>query len=540
MSPLRSLYAALLLAFALPACAGEDFQALPDHGNHFTYVNYGARWPTGLIRWQYNPSGQPANLSSAQILASIQAAMSNWNLGCGVRFEYLGTTSAGVVNKDGKSVIGWGDAKGFSGYTNFWWDGNQQISEGDIVLNAASLTDGSSLQAIVTHELGHLLGLTHSDQPRSIMFANPYHTGAYQTLPKGDDYAACALLYGSAGVASYSDLGSLPTVASTGSVSFAITTSAPTASRPASSLSDLPSSLGGKVYFTAYFNNLPVGDTLTLRLVTPDGYPYYEYALTNKYSGSAYLYTVTDFSGEPAMRRLPGDWQVQLLDQNQLLGRQSFSVAGNYPAPAVPSLALLATSNADGSTNLTAQTLSAGESPGQISWLLDQRVLGNGSALTTSPGAGVHSLWLLANSGNSRYSGGSSGSSAQDNGPDNGLFLATLSGSPPASASFGAVASGTRAAFSLDGQVQIAASGSQQIFVATVLAGTVYFKVANGWSATPQALLSADGPGWVAVNLFKRDDIRPFPSGLPIYLGYGSNLADLLAKQTVAQVYTLP
>lgn len=540
MPTLRTLSAALLLAFSLPALAGEDFQAAPGDGNHFSYVNYGARWPSGLIRWQYNPSGQPATLSSAQVLSSIQAAMANWNLGCGVRFEYQGTTSASVVSKDGSTVIGWGDAKGFSGYTNFWWDGNQQISEGDIVLNAASLTDSSSLHAIVTHELGHLLGLTHSDQPRSIMFANPYHTAAYQTLPKGDDYAACALLYGSAGVASYSDLGSLPTVASTGSVSFAITTSAPTASRPTSSLSNLPASFAGKVYFTAYFNNLPVGDSLTLRLVTPDGYAYYEYALTNKYSGAAYFYVTWDFASDPNMQRLPGTWQVQLLDQGKLLGRQSIAVESSYPTPTVPSLALLATSNSDGSTNLSAQTLPAGQNLSQISWLLDQRTLGNGNSLTTAPGSGAHSLWLLANSGNSRYTGSSSGGSSQDDGPDNGLFLTALSSSAPDSAGFSAVASGTKAAFSLDGQIQIAASGQQEIYVAAVVGNQLYFKVADGWTASPQPLLSTTGPGWLAFNLFKRDDIRQFPPGLPIYAAYASSLAELTGSGKVGLLYTLP
>lgn len=408
------------------------------------------------------------------------------------------------------------------------------------MLNAATLTSSSDAQAIVTHELGHLLGLTHSDQPRSIMFSNPYHSTAYQTLPKGDDYAACALLYGSTGLASYSDLTTQSVQANpTYTVATFVSSTQPSTTRPSSSLSVLPASYSGKVYFSAYYSNIPTGRSLSLRLVTPDGYPYSEYAMTNQYGGSAYVYLYWDFSTNFGMQRLPGDWQLQLLDQGQLISRQSFTVQSSYAAPSVPALALVATAQG-GSTALSAQTLPSGQALSSVAWLLDQGVPGAGNSISIQPGSGVHSLWLLANSGNSRYTGTVSGGSSQDDGPDNGLFLDRLSSAAPTAAWFGAITSGTRAAFSLDAQLQIAASGSQQVYVAVLVGGSVFFKVPGGWSASAQPLLTASGPGWVAVNLFKRDDIRQFPSGLPIYVGYGSSLADLAAKQTLAQVYSLP
>lgn len=154
MSLFRPLLTALFLVLALPVQAAGDFQGRPENGNQFSYINYGARWPDGVIRWWYNPSGQPSSLTTAQVLATLQAAIDNWRLGCGLRFEYQGITSATVINKDGITAIGWGDAKGYSGYTNFWWDGSKRITEGDIVLNAVSLADTSNLQAIATHELG--------------------------------------------------------------------------------------------------------------------------------------------------------------------------------------------------------------------------------------------------------------------------------------------------------------------------------------------------------------------------------------------------
>ncbi len=540
MQSLPLLFATAWLAAALPALAGDDFHIDAEPGNHFTAIDYGARWPDGIVRWKYNPSGQPAGISTEQALATLQAAIANWQSGCALRFEYQGTTSAPVINQDGITAIGWGNANGYSGYTNIWWDGNKRITEADIVFNAATLTDTASLQAIASHELGHLMGFTHSDQPRSIMFSNPYHPLGYQTLPKGDDYAGCALLYGSAGVVGYSDLTTTAVQPGSGSVALFVSTSQPTGSRPSSSLSSLPGDFSGTAYFTAYFNGLPVGDTLKLRLVTPDGYAFYEYALTNKYAGSAYVYVTWDYASNLAMQRLPGGWQMQLLDQDRLIGKQTFTVASNYSVPSVPLLALLAGVNGDGSTSLSAQTLPAGQNESSYNWLLDQSSLGSGGGISARPGSGSHALWLLANSGNSRYTGSISGSSSQADGPDNGLFLDRLSDSAPTSARFSAVASGTKAAFSLDGQLQIAASGPQLIYVATVVGSTVYFKGPNGWTANPEPLLSASGPGWVAVNLFKRDDIRAFPSGLPIYAAYSSSFAELTKSGQIGVLYTLP
>jgi len=52
------------------------------------------------------------------------------------------------------------------------------------------------LQAVLTHELGHVLGLAHSDDPNALMFSRGGTAGI--RTPKADDRAGIALIYGTA------------------------------------------------------------------------------------------------------------------------------------------------------------------------------------------------------------------------------------------------------------------------------------------------------------------------------------------------------
>jgi predicted Zn-dependent protease len=223
----RRLVILIAAALQLATQAARADNAVADYSGHlwsdgqFQYLlDPGkALWPNATVNWYYNPSGQPADLSTAQIVEQIQNAARKWENVCNVRFNYLGTTvarpnlDATFSTVDKIPVIGWGpltgSRAGFRAYTSFWYSTSSrgaQMIDVDMVINTASsppFTASSlgDLGALLTHETGHMLGIDHSDKQTSVMYANPYNSFAFQRTLRGDDVAACAALYGYAGQA---------------------------------------------------------------------------------------------------------------------------------------------------------------------------------------------------------------------------------------------------------------------------------------------------------------------------------------------------
>jgi len=91
---------------------------------------------------------------------------------------------------------------------------------GGLVEIAADLTPynlaSDRLLYILVHEIGHLLNLAHSDEPYSVMYANPYVAIQSATEPYkayADDLSTCANLYGAKGIQPSHDYGADPFVA---------------------------------------------------------------------------------------------------------------------------------------------------------------------------------------------------------------------------------------------------------------------------------------------------------------------------------------
>jgi hypothetical protein len=153
---------------------------------------------------------------------ALGKAFLHWEEVAGVRFDLAWTDDTDVSvsgpQGDGVSLITIADTPDnivfFDGQadtaakTRIFYTGKGQITEGDIVLNPFQLfsDDGTAatfdLESVLTHEIGHLLGLGHSDITGSTMHGHHAQNGIY-SLPvtafrslAEDDITGVRALYG--------------------------------------------------------------------------------------------------------------------------------------------------------------------------------------------------------------------------------------------------------------------------------------------------------------------------------------------------------
>lgn len=148
-------------------------------------------------------------------VGAIYAAFTTWEdvESASVSFNYQGTTTDEhtPVDPDDENVIGWNaDAYGYEYYTYafgvafiMWYDTETfQIDESDIILNIYwqwTTTGGTNkydIQGIMTHEIGHLLGLDHTDWEveyglmDAVDFTQTYPERAAATMISGPTFYA--------------------------------------------------------------------------------------------------------------------------------------------------------------------------------------------------------------------------------------------------------------------------------------------------------------------------------------------------------------
>lgn len=166
------------------------------------------RWNT-QVRLVYDPDGAPQRFADdSVVVAALESAIAQWTLVSGVDMVLLEVDRSAPddwllsdAQQDGLVRVGWeslGGSAGQAGPSFAEFDpalGYYPYYDGSVALNDdASVWNGDDeLEPVLVHELGHLLGLGHSDDPASVMFANPYN---HLNHPRADDIRAMQTLYG--------------------------------------------------------------------------------------------------------------------------------------------------------------------------------------------------------------------------------------------------------------------------------------------------------------------------------------------------------
>ncbi|MDQ6618973.1 MAG: matrixin family metalloprotease [Pseudomonadota bacterium] len=181
---------AVLLVVAGHARAAEDV-------NHkYRSLAPGLHWSGNTMSWYYAPAGEPAWASGTSAVTLIQQAMNVWSSRCGVQFSYLGTTPQQATVQDGASIIGWLPTMSNAGNTS-WYMRAGTMTEADVQLNASANGTAVATYPMILHELGHAIGLDHSEVAQSVMAGPPVSAAySYATTLADDDIAGCQALYG--------------------------------------------------------------------------------------------------------------------------------------------------------------------------------------------------------------------------------------------------------------------------------------------------------------------------------------------------------
>lgn len=210
---------AILLLAALPLRAYENRFADEANKNPL-------RWRTKIINLALSNSlrQNPPNVkSNSDVTGALRRSLATWESAANLKFAVVWTDktniSAAESGGDGTSLITLaatpenfapfqGDGSEMPGRTRIFYNSRGAIAEADVILNPNQQfsTDGSfgtfDLEAALTHEIGHLLGLDHSAVLAATMFTRQGKNGTFSLpgfLPRtlaDDDRAGITALYG--------------------------------------------------------------------------------------------------------------------------------------------------------------------------------------------------------------------------------------------------------------------------------------------------------------------------------------------------------
>ncbi|WP_327675212.1 matrixin family metalloprotease [Kitasatospora sp. NBC_00458] len=160
-----------------------------------TFGSPNGRWPKRVLTVSVDPTG--ANLAPATVVATVTAAFGAWQSALAGFFTFRPVSTGGDVR--GAFVTPLADARfGAPGGTLATGAGPPV---GTLNLDLAETWTATSLLNTTVHEIGHLLGLAHSNSPASVM----YPTIRSTAVVDAESINAILSLYGWSGQESLGD-----------------------------------------------------------------------------------------------------------------------------------------------------------------------------------------------------------------------------------------------------------------------------------------------------------------------------------------------
>jgi matrixin len=174
------------------------------------YALEGPKWPNGsnpTVQLELGSTGRTLSDGNTSWNSAVSPALDMWNQVMGsIQLGQVMNSTAPIVSGDRVNSMSFGST--FFGHTfgsntlavtSYSYSGST-MSEADIVFNTAqswdsyrgNLQSAFDVQRVALHELGHLLGLAHSNVPTAIM--NAYINNSYMLT--ADDIAGIQSLYG--------------------------------------------------------------------------------------------------------------------------------------------------------------------------------------------------------------------------------------------------------------------------------------------------------------------------------------------------------
>ncbi len=193
----------LVLALALPVLLSSS------RADAYAFIHEcGATWSKLPVRYKINQNGSKhfANISTIETI--FKDSFKAWEEPCcsNFRAQYDGLTPLTAINNQGQIVLSFSDdtfPRDYGGsetiaVTIMYFYQNCTIQEAPILFNGfhhSFRNDGRDvdLQSVATHEVGHLLGLDHSNLNRATMFYAYTGGTSARRLHDDDVQGVCAL-----------------------------------------------------------------------------------------------------------------------------------------------------------------------------------------------------------------------------------------------------------------------------------------------------------------------------------------------------------